>query len=167
MYDKLIAKVNNINTNGLVLKTKYDADKSDLEKKISDTDKKIPDTSGLVKKTNYNAKITEIEGKVPSITSLATTPALTEIENKIPDTSNFLKKTDNDAEILDIKSKYFTRADYKKLTNEKLGLKIKQKGLVDKSDIARFISNADLDKKSSNISNKSSRTRQHNKIISI
>ena len=147
MYDKLIAKVNNINTNGLVLKTKYDADKSDLEKKISDTDKKIPDTSGLVKKTNYNAKITEIEGKVPSITSLATTPALTEIENKIPDTSNFLKKTDNDAEILDIKSKYFTRADYKKLTNEKLDLKIKQKGLVDKSDIAGFISNFDLDKK--------------------
>ena len=33
-----------------VLKTKYNADKLDLEKKIRDTDKKIPDTSGLVKK---------------------------------------------------------------------------------------------------------------------
>ena len=32
-----------------VLKTKYDTDKSDLEKKISDADKKIPDTSELVK----------------------------------------------------------------------------------------------------------------------
>ena len=35
-YDKLVAKVNNIDTTGFVLKTKYDTDKSDLEKKISD-----------------------------------------------------------------------------------------------------------------------------------
>ena len=50
MHDKLFTKVNNINTSGFVLKTKYDSDKSDLEKKFSDTDKKIPDTSGLIKK---------------------------------------------------------------------------------------------------------------------
>ena len=37
MYDKLVAKVNSIDTEGFVLKTKYRADKSDLEKKISDT----------------------------------------------------------------------------------------------------------------------------------
>ena len=34
MYDKLVAKVNNINTIGFVVKTKYDTDKSELEKKI-------------------------------------------------------------------------------------------------------------------------------------
>ena len=34
VYDKLVEKVNNIDTNGLVLKTKYDADKSELEKKF-------------------------------------------------------------------------------------------------------------------------------------
>ena len=34
MYDKLVAKVNNIDISGFVLKTKYDRDKSDLEKKI-------------------------------------------------------------------------------------------------------------------------------------
>ena len=50
MYYKLLAKVNNINTSGFVLRLKYTADKSDLEKKISDADKKIPDTKGLVKK---------------------------------------------------------------------------------------------------------------------
>ena len=33
-----------------VLKTKYNTDKSDLEKKISDANKKVPDTSGTVKK---------------------------------------------------------------------------------------------------------------------
>ena len=33
VYDKLVAKANNIGTSGFVLKTKYNADKSDLEKK--------------------------------------------------------------------------------------------------------------------------------------
>ena len=64
-----------------VLKTTYDTDKTELEKKI-------PDTSGLVKKTNYNAKITEIEGKTPSISGLATNTALMTVENKIPNISN-------------------------------------------------------------------------------
>ena len=40
LYGKLVAKVNNIDTSGFVLRTKYDTDKSHLEKKISDSDKK-------------------------------------------------------------------------------------------------------------------------------
>ena len=56
VYDKLFAKVNNIDTSGFVLKTKHDTDKSELENKI-------PDTSGLVKRTDHNTKITEIESK--------------------------------------------------------------------------------------------------------
>ena len=60
MHNKLIRKVNNIGTSGFVLKTKYDADKSDLEKKISDVGKKVPDTSRFVKKTDCNTKITEM-----------------------------------------------------------------------------------------------------------
>ena len=67
VYNKLVTKINNIDTSGFVLKTKYNADKSDLEKKISDADKKIPDTSGFVKKLDYNAKISKIENKIPSI----------------------------------------------------------------------------------------------------
>ena len=90
MYDKLVAKVNSINTSGFVLKTKYDADKAELEKKIiiaqslhselilianyiidnSKLEKKIPDTIELVKKTDYNAKITEIQNKLPNISIL-------------------------------------------------------------------------------------------------
>ena len=84
-YDKLVTKVNNIDTSGFVLKTKYDRDRSELENKI-------PDTSGLVKKTDYNAKITEIEGKIPDVTNLATKTALTAVENKIPDVNNLVKK---------------------------------------------------------------------------
>ena len=49
VYDKLVAKVNSIDTRGFVLKTKYDTDKLELENET-------PDTSGLVKKTDYNAK---------------------------------------------------------------------------------------------------------------
>ena len=39
VYDKLVEKVNSIDTTGFVLKTTYDTDKSDLEQKISDADK--------------------------------------------------------------------------------------------------------------------------------
>ena len=53
--DKLVTKTNNINTSEFVLRTKYQTDKAELEKKI-------PDTIGIVEKTDYNAKITEIEG---------------------------------------------------------------------------------------------------------
>ena len=56
---------------------------------------------------------------------------------------------------LDIESKYFTTADYNKFTNQTLDEKIKQKELFSKSDIADLVKKAGLDKKSSNISNKS------------
>ena len=72
VYDKVVTKVNNIDTSGFVLKTKYDTDKSELENEI-------PDSSGLVKKTDYNTKITKIEGKIPDINNLATKTALTTI----------------------------------------------------------------------------------------
>ena len=41
VYDKLVAKVNNIDTSDFVLKTKYQTDKTELENKI-------PDVSNLV-----------------------------------------------------------------------------------------------------------------------
>ena len=132
MYDKLVAKVNNIDTSGFFRKTKYDTDKSDLEKKISDADKKktliLVDLSTT--KKNYNIKITEIEGIIPSITGSAITAELTTVKNKIPNASNSVRKTDYDADILGIKSKYFTTANCNKFTNENIDLKVKQKGLV-------------------------------------
>ena len=85
VYDKLVAKVNNIDTSGFVLRTKYDTDKSELENKI-------PDTSGLVKKTDYDAKIADIEGKIPGGSNLATKTALTTVKNKIPNVNNLVKK---------------------------------------------------------------------------
>ena len=38
VYDKLVAKVNDIDTNDFVLKTKYNIDKTELEKKANAND---------------------------------------------------------------------------------------------------------------------------------
>ena len=119
VYDKLVAKVNSIHISWLVLKTKYDADKSNLEKKILDT-------NGLVKKTDYNAKISEIESKTSSISGLAATSALTAVENKITNVSNSVKKTNYDTKISQIGKKvtnhsldkYIATPEFNKFTGE-------------------------------------------------
>ena len=50
IYNTLVAKLNNIDATGFVLKAKYDTDISDLEKKISNADKKYPILVVLFKK---------------------------------------------------------------------------------------------------------------------
>ena len=90
-YDKLVSKVNGIDTTNFVKRTKYVKDGSDFEDKINKVDKKILDVSGLVKKkTDFNAKITEVDGKIPSITGSATNSALTAVRIKIPDVSGLV-----------------------------------------------------------------------------
>ena len=59
-YNKLVAKVDNIDTNDFVLRTKYSTDKTKLENKV-------PDTNNLVKKTDHNTEITKTENKIPDI----------------------------------------------------------------------------------------------------
>ena len=81
VYDNLVAKVDNIDTSDFVVKTKYQTDKTELEKKI-------PNVTDFVKK----GKLTELENKIPDISNLATKTALTTVENKIPDVTNFVKK---------------------------------------------------------------------------
>ena len=94
----LVSKVDNIDTNDLVLKTKYGTDKTELENKILDT-------NNLVKKTDYNTKITEIENKIPDISNLATNILVDKVENRIPDISNLVKKTDYNTKITNIDNK--------------------------------------------------------------
>ena len=53
MYDKLVSKVNNIDISGFVLKTKYNTDKSDLEKKISMQTKKFLIQIDLLTKNRF------------------------------------------------------------------------------------------------------------------
>ena len=65
LYDKLVAKVDSIDTSGFALKSKYNTAKLELENKI-------PDTSGLVKKRDYDSRIDDIEGKSPDPSVLVT-----------------------------------------------------------------------------------------------
>ena len=126
VYDKLVAKVNNIDTSGFVLKTKYDTDQSKIENKI-------PDNSRLVKKTDYNAKITEIESNIPSISGLATSAVLPVVENKIHFS---LKKrlkiekkpTDHNHD------KYITTPEFNKFTGEVFDARLARIKLVTRTD---------------------------------
>ena len=70
VYDKLVVKVDNINTSDFALKTKYQTDKTELKKKI-------PNLTDFVKQV----KLTELENKIPGIVNLATKIALTTVEN--------------------------------------------------------------------------------------
>ena len=91
-YNKLVTKVENIDTTNFVKKRKYEKDGSDFEDKINKIDKKIHDVISLVKKkTDFNTKVTEIEGK-------------------IPDASSLVKKTDYATEVANIKNDYVTNA---------------------------------------------------------
>ena len=92
VYDKVVAKLNNIDTSDFVLKTKYQTDKAELENEI-------PDVTDFVKKT----KLPELENKISDVSSsLATKTALTAVENKIPSVSSLVKKTDYGTKITEI-----------------------------------------------------------------
>ena len=111
-YDKLVNKVNNINTSGFLLKTKYDADKLKLENKI------------------------------PGISNLATKTALTAIENKIPSVNNLVKKTDYNTKITDIEDKlnnhnhdkYTDTSEFNKLVTNVFDTRLAQANLITKTD---------------------------------
>ena len=88
----MVAKVNNIDTIDFVLKTKYQTDKRELEKKITNE-------TDFVKK----AKLTELENKILDVSNLAAKIALTAVENKIPSVSDLVKKTNYNTKITEIK----------------------------------------------------------------
>ena len=132
VYDKLLAKVNNIDTSDFVLKAKYNADKTELEKKIPDV------CNNLVKKT----KLTELEKKIPDVSSLATKTALTAVENKIPSVSNLVNKTDYNTKVTEIENKvnnhnhdkYIDTSEFNKLTADVFNARLAQANLITKTE---------------------------------
>ena len=154
MYDKLVAKVDNIDTSDSVLKTNFNT-------KFTGLENKIPNISGLVKKTDYNTKITEIENKIPdisglatktalttvknkipSITNLATKTALTTVKNKIPSISGLVKKTDYNTKTTDIENilnnhshdKYVATSEFDTLAANVFNSRLAQAKLITKTD---------------------------------
>ena len=158
VYDKLVTKVDNIDTTKFVLKTIYDIDKSDAEKRaksaigllkkdppatkseLAAVENKIPDANSLVKKADLIAKITE--GKIPSITGLATNSALTAVGNKILDVSGLVAKTNYDAKVSEIekkvsdhnRDKYITTPEFNNLAAGVFIVRLAQADLVTKTD---------------------------------
>ena len=95
VYDKLVAKVNDIGTCGFVLKNKYQTDKEKLEKKI-------PDVTDLVK---TKSKLIELEKRILDVRDLPTKSALTAVENKIPDIGSLVKKENYVTKISELEKK--------------------------------------------------------------
>ena len=114
------------------MKTKYNTDKSELEKKI-------PNEIDVVKK----AKLTELENKMPDISNLVTTAALTTVENKIPDVSNLVKKSDYNTKVTEIENKltnhnhdrYIDTQKFNKLTADVFNARIAQTNLITKTEL--------------------------------
>ena len=52
VYDKLAAKINNIDTSDFVLKTEYQTDKTELEKQITDLTDIVKKTTHWIRKQN-------------------------------------------------------------------------------------------------------------------
>ena len=129
--DKLAAKVNNIATSAFVLKTKYQTDKTGLEKRF-------PDMADFVKK----AKFTELENKIPDVSSLATKIALIALENKIPSVSSLKKKTDYETKITESEKKltdhdddrYITTTEFNTLAAYVLNARLAQLNLITMTD---------------------------------
>ena len=155
LYDKLTAKVSNIDTSDFVLETKYQTDKTELEKKI-------PDVSNLVKK----AKLTELENKIPDVSSLATKTALTAVENKIPSVSSLVKKTDYDTKTSELEKKltdhnhdeYITTPEFNTLAANVLNAKLTQANLITKTN---------FDDKVSSLNRKITSNKSKNLLVEI
>ena len=153
LFDKLVAKVNNIDSNDFVLKTKYQTDKTKLEMKI-------PNVAGFVQ----TAKLTELENKIPDVSSLATKTALTAVENKIPSVSSLVKKTDYDTKISELEKKltnhdhdkYVATSEFNALAADVFNARLAQ---------ANLITATDFDAKLSSLNRKISANKSKNLLV--
>ena len=123
---------------GFVVKTKYDTDKTELEKKI-------PNVTDFV----IEARLTELENKFPDISNLATKTALTVVEKKIPNVGNLVYKTDYNTKVTEIENKlnnhnqekYIDTSEFNKLAADVFNARIAQANLMRKIDFDAKLSN--------------------------
>ena len=131
MYEKLAAKVNNIDTSDFVLKTTYHTGRIELENKV-------PDVTNFFKKI----KLTELENKIPDVSGLATKTALSAGGNKIADVSSLVKKTNYDTKISELEKKltdhnydnYITTTEFNTLAACGFNARLARANLITKTD---------------------------------
>ena len=113
------------------MKTEYQTDKTELEKKISHV-------THFVKKT----KLTELEIRIPDVSSLVTKTALSAVGNKKPSVTSLVKKTDYDTKISDLENKltdlnhdrYITTPEFNTLAASVINARLAQANLITKID---------------------------------
>ena len=113
------------------MKTKYQTDKTKVEKKI-------PNVTDFVKKT----KLTELENKILDVSSLVTKNALTAVKNKIPGVSSLAKTANYDTKISELQKKltdhnhdkYITIQEFNTLAADVFNARLAQSNLVTKTD---------------------------------
>ena len=109
---------------------KYDTDKSDLEKKLSDT-------NGLFQKQTIMSKVVNYTAKCLTLL-VYTNSALNTVENKIPNAISLVKRTDYNAKVKEIEKKvtdhnhykYVTTPELNTLTAENVAARLAQANLV-------------------------------------
>ena len=113
------------------MKTKYQTDKTKVEKKI-------PNVTDFVKKT----KLTELENKILDVSSLVTKNPLTAVKNKIPGVSSLVKTANYDTKISELQKKltdhnhdkYITIQEFNTLAADVFNARLAQSNLVTKTD---------------------------------
>ena len=76
-------KVDAIDTSGFAIKTQFNIDKSDQEKKINDADQKIPDISGFIKNTDLFVKKKDVPWAVCTVYFRKTSVQPAMVENRM------------------------------------------------------------------------------------
>ena len=126
----------------------YKTDRQNLGKKIRDVHKKIPDVSNLVTTTVLNTKLSEVKSKKPVV-------------------SDLVKKADYESKTLEIVVKYITTSHLNKFASEILDVKIKQKNLVNKSNISILVKKSILNTKLTALATKTELKAVEDKILKL
>ena len=92
---------------------------------------------------------------------------ISEVENKIANVRGLVKKTDYDAKISNIVGKYITTSNDNEFTSDILDVKIKQKELVNKSNISNLVKNSDLNTKLAKLATKAELKAKQDKIVKL
>ena len=134
-----LSKLSNVVKNDVVKRTVYDK----LVPKVNNID-----TSDFVLKANYNTNKTELENKIPDFSNLVTKAALTTVENKVPSVSDLVKKTDYNTKITEIENKLnnhnhdkqITTPEFNNLAADVFNARLAQANLITKTDFDATLS---------------------------
>ena len=155
IYDKLVAKLNSIDTGRFGLKTKYDRGKSKREIKFLII---------VVLLKRQIAMLPSLKQRVKKIISgLATNSVLATVKIKIPNITSLVKKTDYDAKITEIENKITDHNHGKYITAPEFTFNDFNERLAQ----ANLITKTDFDAKLSSLTRKITANKSNNFLLKM